>query len=72
MVGFHVPKHIKALREEQAKAREKLLKPVEPKVEKKEKKKSKKKVEKTEKKEVKELVDDEFGAFGYEVKEKED
>ena len=57
IAGFHIPKHIQALREAQAKAREKQLVPAGPAEKKPCKKKAKKKVTK--------LTDEDVGAFGY-------
>ena len=55
--GFHEPKHIVALREQQAKEREKLLKA--------EAKEEKKPCKKKKKKEVPVLSDDDMGTYGY-------
>ena len=67
MKGFHVPKHIQKLRDEQAKARDEELMKQEPKIEVKVKKKTKKKVEKK----VEKLTDEDAGAFGYEPEDHE-
>jgi len=67
MVGFHVPKHIQKLREQQAKAREKGLMKQEPKEEEKKVTKTKKK----EKKKVEKLTDEDLGAYGYEPEDHE-
>jgi len=61
IAGFHVPKHIQALREAQAKAREKqLIKELPEKLLKEAKPCKKKKKEK-----VTELTDEDAGAFGF-------
>ena len=68
IAGFHVPKHIQALREAQAKAREKeLIKELPEKLLKEAKPCKKKKWKK-----VAEVTDEDLGAFGYKPKKDED